>query len=67
MHQNPCKGRWYLSNTPYEYPHSSAAFYEKGKEDTIVKDYRDYLALLNELEEIAIVKADESRINIIKD
>ncbi len=48
MHANPCRGKWKLCSVPYEYEHGSAAYYELGKKDNlIVKDYRDFLALVN--------------------
>ncbi len=27
MHMNPCKGKWNLANSPADYEHSSARFY----------------------------------------
>lgn len=33
IHNNPCKGKWMLANSPSDYPFSSAAFYELGKGD----------------------------------
>lgn len=49
MHANPCKGKWKLCVNGYEYPHSSAAFYEQGKRDNfLLKDYRDFLAMVQE-------------------
>jgi len=30
-HNNPCKGKWMLANSPIDYPFSSAGFYESGK------------------------------------
>ncbi|HEV7331239.1 MAG TPA: hypothetical protein VGN63_09380 [Flavisolibacter sp.] len=52
MHQNPCVERWRLSKHPYEYNHSSAAFYEMAaRSNPFLKDYRDFLAILLELEE----------------
>lgn len=33
IHNNPCQGKWLLSNSPLEYEFSSAAFYESGKND----------------------------------
>lgn len=52
MHQNPCVERWRLCRHSYDYHHSSAAFYEMGNRSNVfLKDYRDYLATLLELEE----------------
>jgi REP element-mobilizing transposase RayT len=49
IHANPCKGKWTLCENGYEYLHSSAAFYEQGKRDNVLlKDYRDFLALVQE-------------------
>lgn len=31
MHQNPCRGKWQLAESPIAYPHSSAAFYATGE------------------------------------
>src|SRR5690606_15972779 len=33
IHNNPCKGKWMLANSPIDYPFSSAVFYELGKDD----------------------------------
>jgi putative transposase len=33
IHNNPCKGKWMLSNSPIGYPFSSASFYESGKDE----------------------------------
>ena len=33
IHNNPCKGKWMLSNSPIDYPFSSASFYESEKDD----------------------------------
>lgn len=30
MHHNPVKGKWNLADDFTKYPHSSAAFYERG-------------------------------------
>ena len=47
IHANPCSGKWRLSNATYEYEHSSVDYYELGKKaNLIVKDYRDFLALV---------------------
>jgi hypothetical protein len=44
--------RWRLCEHTFEYPHSSAAFYEHGKRDNkLLKDYREYLLLLRKWEE----------------
>jgi REP element-mobilizing transposase RayT len=46
MHDNPCTMRWRLCKTAADYPHSSAAFYERGEQNPLLRDYRDYLPLL---------------------
>jgi hypothetical protein len=47
MHFNPCVDRWKLVTKPYDYIHSSSAFYELGvKHYPLIKDYRDFLYLL---------------------
>ena len=52
MHLNPCNERWRLAEKPCDYEHSSAAFYQFGKQGTVpIKDYQDFLALLLEMEE----------------
>ena len=52
MHFNPCVERWRLCETPSDYKHSSAAFYQFGKAGAVeVRDYQDFLALLLEKEE----------------
>lgn len=52
MHFNPCVERWRLVEKPGEYEHSSAAFYQFGRQGKIeIKDYQDFLALLQEMEE----------------
>jgi len=49
MHLNPCVERWQLAAQPKDYEHSSAAFYHSGKQGKIaLRDYQDYLALLQE-------------------
>jgi hypothetical protein len=30
LHDNPCRGRWKLCNSPIDHPHSSARFYATG-------------------------------------
>ncbi len=51
MHENPCAERWKLCAKPYQYEHSSAAFYDLGAKRKVgVKDYRDFLAALLEEE-----------------
>lgn len=32
MHANPVADVWSLVDDPYDYPHSSAAFYERGSQ-----------------------------------
>jgi REP element-mobilizing transposase RayT len=40
IHNNPCSGKWMLAKIPIEYKHSSAMYYETGKqEDVIIKKY----------------------------
>ena len=52
MHFNPCVERWRLVEKPSEYEHSSAAFYQFGRQSEIeIRDYQDFLALLQEMEE----------------
>ena len=52
MHQNPCVERWGLCKNTYDYDHSSAAFYEKGNGNKkLLRDYREFMGLLLELEE----------------
>jgi hypothetical protein len=52
MHQNPCVGRWGLCKNTYDYAHSSAAFYEKdNRTNKLLRDYREFMGLLLELEE----------------
>jgi hypothetical protein len=52
VHFNPCMERWRLVEKPGEYEHSSAAFYQFGRQGKIeIKDYQDFLALLQEMEE----------------
>jgi len=52
MHFNPCTEHWKLSEKPYDYEHSSAAFYERGKQGKFeVRDYLEFMAVLLENEE----------------
>jgi REP element-mobilizing transposase RayT len=46
IHNNPCSGKWSLCDKPYNYPHSSARFYDGDKMGYRVKDYLDVLAEL---------------------
>jgi REP element-mobilizing transposase RayT len=46
IHNNPCSGKWSLCEKPYQYPHSSARFYDGDKDGYRVKDYLDVLAEL---------------------
>ncbi len=43
MHNNPCQGKWKLSNSPIEYMHSSAGFYASGNQG--VFNVTNYMAL----------------------
>jgi REP element-mobilizing transposase RayT len=44
MHNNPCSGKWKLSEKPTSYEHSSSSFYDLGiKKYKHLKDYRDFL------------------------
>jgi len=43
IHHNPVSGKWNLVNDWTEYPHSSAGFYELGRENKWVTDYRDVI------------------------
>jgi hypothetical protein len=46
-HDNPCTERWKHSVRPTDYAHSSAAFYNCGRENIYhVKDNRDVLCLI---------------------
>ncbi len=61
MHQNPCTERWKLCKEPVDYEHSSALFYEVGMQGKfIIRDYRDFLSVLLDLEEQQRVQTDES-------
>lgn len=62
MHFNPCTDRWRLCEKPHEYEHSSAAFYQSGKQGKVeVKDYQDFLVRLIALpENVKEIKHDES-------
>jgi hypothetical protein len=52
MHQNPCVERWGLCKNTYDYPHSSAAYYEMNQKDNLLlRDYREFMGVLLELEE----------------
>jgi len=52
MHFNPCHVRWQLAKEPSEYSHSSAAFYQFGRQGKLeVRDYQDFLSLLLEKKE----------------
>src|SRR5205085_2427270 len=52
MHLNPCNEKWRLAQNPADYEHSSAAFYQFGKQGKVkVRDYQEFLALLLEIEE----------------
>ena len=46
IHNNPCSGKWTLCEKAYNYPHSSARFYNKDGSGYKVKDYLDVLAEL---------------------
>ena len=60
IHFNPCHDRWRLVEKPAEYEHSSAAFYQSGKQGKVtVRDYQDFLATLLDIEEQQR-EADES-------
>jgi hypothetical protein len=61
MHLNPCTDRWRLVEKPRDYEHSSAAFYQLGKQGKVsIKDYQDFLALLLEMEEDKRLHSDQS-------
>lgn len=51
IHNNPCSGKWKLCDKPYQYPHSSARFYDGDKRGYKVKDYLDVLAELKYVDE----------------
>ncbi len=38
MHDNPCKGKWSLCDSPIDYLHSSVKHYIEGKEGTYAID-----------------------------
>ncbi len=44
IHNNPCTPRWQLAEKPYQYPHSSAAFYNGNKKGYPIIDYEDVLS-----------------------
>ena len=46
IHNNPCSAKWNLCEKAYEYPYSSAKFYDGDKTGYKVKDYLDVLAEL---------------------
>jgi REP element-mobilizing transposase RayT len=49
IHANPCQGKWKLCEAPFDYEHSSAAFYELGiRDNPLLRDYRDFLALVQD-------------------
>ena len=42
MHNNPCTGTWNLAASPTDYPHSSALYYETGKQSVYeVVNYKE--------------------------
>ena len=43
IHHNPVSGRWNLVGDFIDYPFSSAAYYEFGKENRFVKHYQDFV------------------------
>jgi len=44
MHDNPCAGKWKLTDRRCNYEHSSCSFYEIGKKHyKNLRDYRDFL------------------------
>lgn len=48
IHNNPCTGKWKLTDSPIHYPHSSALFYMNGKTwNYPVKDYQELLSFDN--------------------
>lgn len=50
MHYNPCVQRWQLCAHTFQYPHSSASFYEQGQRtNNLLKDYREFLLLVQVL------------------
>src|SRR4030095_17022382 len=52
MHLNPCNEPWRLVEKPSDYEHSSAAFYQFGKQGPVaIRDYQNFLALVLETEE----------------
>ncbi len=52
MHQNPCVERWQLCKHTYDFPHSSAAYYEMDQKNNLwLRDYRDFLVRILTSEE----------------
>ena len=61
MHLNPCAKRWRLCEKPHAFEHSSASFYQIGKQGKIrIRDYQDFLALLESQEKQPRETPDES-------
>ena len=65
MHQNPCVERWGLCKKTYDYAHSSAAYYEMNQKDnSLLRDYQEFLCVMLEFEEKERIEADESRVRV---
>ena len=43
IHHNPVSGKWNLVDDFVDYPHSSAAYYELGKENKYITHYKDLI------------------------
>ena len=43
-HHNPVSGKWNLVDDFVNYPHSSAAYYELGKENKYITHYKELIA-----------------------
>ena len=44
IHHNPVSGKWNLVDDFVDYPHSSAAYYELGKENLYITYYKELIA-----------------------
>ena len=58
IHANPCRGRWFLADSPIDYEHSSAKFYATGQQGVYeVMSYSE----LGDVDSTKLVRAAESR------
>jgi hypothetical protein len=53
IHENPCKGKWNLSDNPQDYQHSSARFYIENEQGHYP------ITLYEELQDIDLTKWNE--------